>query len=175
MTDHYGEAIAAGAAALAKPYREPETIRAFTDEYPTLAAARVLDAALPHMRAAIIAEGITPGPCPAIKPIPPLSSNGPQNLYGLCDLRAGHTGQHEVISDEYGEFRWTDDAPAGADIPADTQCSERIQFTPTDLRVCERRTGHGMYHIDGQLVWCDRRGILLAPAMPTTRNEDTNP
>jgi hypothetical protein len=179
MTDHYGDAIRAGAAALAAPYREAETIRAFTDEYPTLAAARVLDAALPHMRAAILAEGVAPGPCPAVTDFGHQGAyfDGvtpePRTLRALCDLRAGHPGQHEAEDEQWGHFRWTDKPPpAQVDVtfpsPADTQCGDRIQFTPTDLRVCERRAGHSMYHIDGQLVWDDRRGILLAPPQRTS-------
>ena len=145
--DHYGDAIRAGAAALAKPYREPETIRAFTDEYPTLAAARVLNAALPHMRAAIIAEGITPGPCRAEEQLPPWASEG-RRLHALCDLRAGHAGQHEAEDDQWGHFRWTDDAPVSG-------CTSRLELDPGSSSKCERTTGHVGLHICAFHAWND--------------------
>ena len=154
-SDHYGDAIAAGAAALAKPYRDPDTISAFVETFPTIAAARVIDAALPHLRDAIVADAIPPGPCGAIQKVPPPSSNGPQSLYALCDLRAGHTGQHEAYDDDWGTYRWTrtDTQP---DIKPDGQCDNRAQLAPGDLRVCERTAGHVGYHIDGHAVWDDR-------------------
>jgi hypothetical protein len=166
MTDHYGDAIAAGAAALAKPYREPETIRAFTDEYPTLAAARVLDAALPHMRAAIIAEGITPGPCPATKDfghegIFAAGNPKPRTLRALCDLRAGHAGQHEAEDEQWGNFRWTDEPPTDTDIQTDTRCGNMPQRTNGDLLVCDRTSGHPGWHIAGTKVWDGIGEIVL--------------
>jgi hypothetical protein len=163
MTDHYGDAIRAGAAALAAPYREAETIRAFTDEYPTLAAARVLDAALPHMRSAIIAEGITPGPCPAVTEF---GHQGPyfeghpdpntlRTLRALCDLRAGHAGQHEAESEQWGNFRWTDE-------PARETYGYMCRATrPDTFLVCALKPDHRGYHIDGFKVW-DGCGNVIA-------------
>jgi hypothetical protein len=152
MTDHYGDAITAGAAALAKPYREPETIRAFTDEYPTLAAARVLDAALPHMRAAIIAEGIAPGPCPAWKEfghegIFSVGNPKPRTLRALCDLRAGHAGQHEAEDEQWGHFRWTDEAEPRRGCTSVLRDEGHQQ--------CVRVSGHRGYHVGEGLVWND--------------------
>jgi hypothetical protein len=165
MTDHYGDAIRAGAAALAAPYREAETIRAFTDEYPTLAAARVLDAALPHMRAAIIAEGTSPGPCPATTNFKRTSESdggafSARMMVALCDLRAGHEGQHEAQSDFGGHYRWTD-RPANTDIQADKRCGNMPQRANGDLLVCERTSGHPGWHIAGTHVWDGIGEIVL--------------
>lgn len=200
-TDPYMDAINAGAAALAKPYRDPDTISAFVETFPTIAAARVIDAALPHLRATILAEAIPPGPCRATEQVPAPTSNGPQNLVALCDLRAGHAGQHEADDINHGHFRWTAESEAsrgcesvlrdeghqrcvrvsghvgyhvgellvwndyetviargaliqGTEPPK--QCDSRARLTPTDLRVCERTSGHSGYHIDGHAVWDDR-------------------
>lgn len=60
---------------------------------------------------------IPPGPCPHTTSVKPASSNGPQTLYALCDLRAGHDGQHEATSDEHGYYRWSDPMPAPTATP----------------------------------------------------------
>lgn len=155
--DPYMDAINAGAAALAKPYRDPDTISAFVETFPTIAAARVIDAALPHLRATILAETIPPGPCPATEQVPAPTSNGPQNLVALCDLRAGHTGQHEADDINHGHFRWT----------AESEMSRGCESVVRDEghQRCVRVSGHVGYHVGEHLVWNDcltvvARGLL---------------
>lgn len=159
--DPYMEAINAGAAALAKPYRDPDTITAFVETFPTIAAARVIDAALPHLREVMAAERAASGPCPAVEPIPNLSPNGPQNLHALCDLRAGHAGQHEVHDETHGHFRWSE-RPAVETSSA--QClSELWQYTGEQnghLR-CERTFMHPGYCINGVYVWDEQLNQVL--------------
>lgn len=168
-TDPYMDAINAGAAALAKPYRDPDTISAFVETFPTIAAARVIDAALPHLRATIAAEQAPPGPCPATHVIPRLHPDGsPWPLHALCDLRAGHVGQHEAEDGlgEWGHFRWTSDlgeVRPGGDGP----CT--FVLRSEGHKICVRVPGHEGYHVAETLVWNDRgtviaRGALTAPA-----------
>lgn len=160
-TDPYMDAINAGAAALAKPYRDPDTISAFVETFPTIAAARVIDAALPHLRATIIAEAIPPGPCAAFTEFghEAIFANGndtPRQLRALCDLRAGHGGQHEAEDPEWGNFRWTD--------PANTRCvAELWEYTgeQTGHLRCERTFMHPGYCINGVYVWDDQLNQVL--------------
>lgn len=108
-TDPYTDAINAGAAALVKPYRDPDTVSAFVEAFPTIAAARVIEAALPHLRASILAEQAAPGPCPATELFSLLEPDGePKPMRALCDLRSGHAGQHEALGDgeNWGSMRW---------------------------------------------------------------------
>lgn len=159
MTDDpYMDAINAGAAALAKPYRDPDTISAFVETFPTIAAARVIDAALPHLRATIIAEAIPPGPCPATEHVPAPTSNGPQNLVALCDLRAGHTGQHEADDINLGHFRWS--SSSEADYTDDwpelkNRCA--VEHPKPEMRgvVCWKYPGHADAHDNGAFMWND--------------------
>lgn len=165
--DPYMDAINAGAAALAKPYRDPDTISAFVETFPTIAAARVIDAALPHLRATIFAEQLVPGPCPVEGIIPRVRPDGSSwPLHALCDLRAGHAGQHEADDEQWGHFRWTEEPPLAE------RCTSLHQTSPEEIvdhnsRVpamaiqCERTYQHVGYHIAGTFVWDDQLNLLL--------------
>jgi hypothetical protein len=157
-TDPYTEAIQAGAAALVKPYRDPDTVEAFVDTFPTIASARVIEAALPHLRASILAEQAGPGPCPAVADVPYHPVGAPEferALKALCDLRAGHAGQHEVVDSTWGTCRWSDPFPGCL--------SELWEYTGEQqghLR-CERTFMHGGYCINGFYVWDDQLNQVL--------------
>lgn len=152
-SDPYTEAIAAGAAALAKPYRDPDTIGAFVEAFPTLAAARVINAALPVLRETITAETIPAGPCPATERLPVLDPDRPKTLYALCDLRAGHAGQHEAEDTEHGHFRWS-----GAE---ETRRGCKSHIVENELRyLCVRISGHRGYHVAEHIVWNDLETVV---------------
>jgi len=165
-TDPYTDAINAGAAALVKPYRDPDTVDAFVETFPTIASARVIEAALPHLRASILAEQARPGPCPAntefVDPAVTIdgATVGARTLRALCDLRAGHAGQHEAEDAEWGHFRWSDP------VPADT-CGHRAEseywthsLEPGSSLSCERTPTHPGWHIAGTRVW-DGAGVVV--------------
>jgi hypothetical protein len=171
-TDPYMDAINAGAAALAKPYRDPDTISAFVETFPTIAAARVIDAALPHLRATVLAEAIPPGPCPEASefgqagPYADGVNPEPRTLRALCDLRAGHAGQHEAYDDDWGTYRWT-----RTDMLPSARCTLLYETSPQEIvnhnsrvpamaLLCERTSGHPGWHIAGTHVW-DGRGELV--------------
>jgi len=161
--DPYTDAIKAAAAAITAPYRDPETVIAFVDAFPMLAAARALNAALPHLRETLLAEVIPAGPCPAHADMPWL---GPQGSYALCDLRAGHAGQHEAESPERGNYRWSDNPPKAEWCESEATVQEEIvmsanQRVPALVAKCEHRTGHAGYHQHKQYMW-DECGNLVS-------------
>lgn len=157
--DAYNEAIRAGAAAITAPYTHltDEDVHKFIHEFPTLAAARAIDAALPHLRTLLAAEVIPSGPCPATDVIPRLHPDGsPWPLHALCDLRAGHDGQHEAEDEQWwGYFRWSDGPVSD---PINNMCRAT---RPDTLLVCTLKPDHRGYHIDGFKVW-DGCGNVIA-------------
>lgn len=158
--DPYDEAIQAGAAALVKPYRDPETVHAFVEAFPVLAATRVINAALPHLRATVLAEAIPPGPCPAntdlMNPVP----DGPMHLRALCDLRAGHAGQHEASDTVWGHYRWSERMPEHDEDPwyAQARCGHELEGKP-GVR-CWAMPGHHDAHSNGALSWNDCNEVM---------------
>ena len=162
MTDHYTDAIRAGAAALRAPYRDPETVRAFVEEFPTLTAARVIEAALPHLREAWTAEQVAPGPCGATETVPSPYPEGPRELQALCDLRAGHAGQHEASSEQWGTFRWS--TPAAVVEPAPDPWAAHLRCGHQLVGVggvhCWATPGHPNAHTNGALLWNDRHEVV---------------
>lgn len=167
-TDPYMDAINAGAAALAKPYRDPDTISAFVETFPTIAAARVIDAALPWLRTTIIAETIPPGPCPEVSefghagPYADGINPEPRTLRALCDLRAGHAGQHEAYDDDWGTYRWTrtDTTPqvqAYTELWPELANRCAVEHPKLEMRgvVCWKSPGHADAHDNGAHMWND--------------------
>lgn len=159
--DPYMDAINAGAAALAKPYRDPDTVEAFVEAFPTIAAARVIEAALPLLRATILTEQAAPGPCPAVTEFghqgPFFDGDAePRLLRALCDLRAGHVGQHEAQDEQWGHFRWSDPVATGEAVQhtcASGTLAGSIRTVDGSWINCERTPGHPGWHIAGTRVW----------------------
>jgi len=153
--DPYTDAIKAAAAAITAPYRDPETVIAFVDAFPMLAAARALNAALPHLRETLLAEQIPAGPCPATHVIPLLDPAGnPKPLHALCDLRAGHVGQHEAEDKQWGHFRWSDTpSPASS---SECRCPSLHMVRGSHLW-CTLTSGHDNMHLayvgDDEWTW----------------------
>ena len=87
--------------------------------------------------------------------VKPASSNGPQTLYALCDLRAGHDGQHEAASDEHGYYRWTDLPKAYTDAYPQLvdRCGHQRPGPPGV--VCWKHPGHALVHTNGAFMWND--------------------
>lgn len=101
------------------------------------------------------APHIPPGPCPHTHVI-----GGDRNLYALCDLRAGHAGQHEAGTEGVGHCRWS--APAPAPVPTGytdayptllTRCAQQRPGLPGV--VCWKEPGHPDAHDNGAFMWND--------------------
>ena len=106
------------------------------------------DAVIRALHEAWAAANVPPGPCPHTRII-----TGDRPLYALCDLRAGHDGQHEAESDEHGYYRWTDPTPDPG--CSNTTIYRRPAHMPDETIRCELPTAHAGFHTCGLNRWGD--------------------